>query len=77
MLTEEEGDGNSESNFGTPVYHIAFLHNKLGKRLEDRYVVDLAVLLKSHGHKVVIYTCQFNPNDCLDEVNVRKVAKYC
>lgn len=62
----EDGDG----NFGHPVYHIAFLHNKLRKRVEDRYVVDIALLLKNHGHKVVIYTSEFDPNNCLDEVNV-------
>lgn len=65
-------DSKSQSNFASPVYHIAFLHNKLRKRAEDRYLIDIAVLLKNLGHKVIIYTSQFDPNDCLDEVNVRK-----
>lgn len=66
-------DVNEEINFATPVYHVAFLRNKLRKRVEDRYLVDIAILLKKHGHKVVIYASEFNPKDCLDEVNVRLI----
>lgn len=59
------------SNNTNSVYHVVFLHSKLQKRVEDRYIIDIAKLLKHHGHKVIIYTSDFDPLNCLDEVNVR------
>lgn len=52
-------------------YHIVFLHRKLKKRAEDRYLVDIATGLKNSGCKVTIITSDLDPKDCLDEVNVR------
>lgn len=70
-----QSEKNGEINFSSPVYHVAFLHNKLRKRVEDRYLVDIAVLLKNHGHKVVIYASEFDPSDCLEEVNVSRLIR--
>ncbi|XP_017772904.1 PREDICTED: alpha-1,3/1,6-mannosyltransferase ALG2-like, partial [Nicrophorus vespilloides] len=49
--------------------HVVFLHNKLRKRAEDRYLIDVAIALKEAGHRVTIYTSEFDQSNCFDEVN--------
>lgn len=50
--------------------HVVFLHSRLRKRLDDRYMLDLARVIRNNGHKVTVYTSEFDPINCLDEVNV-------
>lgn len=47
-----------------------FVHRKLARRPEDRYVVDLAMALKNQNHKVSVMTSELDANSCLEEVNV-------
>lgn len=53
--------------------HVVFLHGKLRKRLDDRYLLDLARVVRNNGHKVTIYTSEFDPSNCLDDVNVSNI----
>lgn len=53
-----------------PHYHVVFLHEKLEKTREDRYIVDLMESLRKYQHAVTILTSYFNPLDCLPELHV-------
>ncbi|XP_022918656.1 alpha-1,3/1,6-mannosyltransferase ALG2-like [Onthophagus taurus] len=48
--------------------HVVFMHNKLRRRKDDRYIVDLANGLKDHGHKVTILTTEVDRNNCFPEL---------
>ncbi|KAI9226010.1 MAG: alpha-1,3/1,6-mannosyltransferase ALG2 [Piptocephalis tieghemiana] len=46
---------------------VAFIHPDLGIGGAERLVVDAAVGLQSHGHRVVVYTSHHDPSHCFEE----------
>lgn len=64
-----EAIGNTE--VAAPVNsHVVILREKLLKTKEDRYIVNIAEALRNSGHNITILTSQFDPIDCLPELDV-------
>ncbi|PSC71528.1 alpha-1,3 1,6-mannosyltransferase ALG2 [Micractinium conductrix] len=52
---------------GGPALRVAFLHPDLGLGGAERLIVDAAVELAGHGHKVDVYTACHDPTRCFAE----------
>lgn len=50
--------------------HVVILRQRLGKRREDRYMINLAEALRYYDHSVRFLTSYFDPGNCLGEVEV-------
>lgn len=57
-------------NLASTSSHVVFLREKLLRTKEDRYIVNMAEALRHSGHGVTILTSEFDPNDCLPELDV-------
>ncbi|KAH1003578.1 alpha-1,3/1,6-mannosyltransferase ALG2 isoform X1 [Dendroctonus ponderosae] len=49
------------------ISQIIFLHEKLAKRKCDRFLLNLALAYHQMGHKVVLYTSQYNRSETIDD----------
>lgn len=47
--------------------NIIFIHPDLGIGGAERLILDAALALQSHGHRVTIYTSHRDPNHCFEE----------
>ncbi|CAL9029159.1 unnamed protein product [Prunus brigantina] len=52
---------------GSPKLNIAIIHPDLGIVGAERLIVDAAVELASHGHKVHVFTAHHDKNRCFEE----------
>ncbi|CAB4279367.1 unnamed protein product [Prunus armeniaca] len=52
---------------GSSKLNIAIIHPDLGIGGAERLIVDAAVELASHGHKVHVFTAHHDKNRCFEE----------
>lgn len=51
--------------------HVIIFHEKLIRRKEDRYVINIGLAFQKLGYRVTILTSQFDKHDCIGDVKVR------
>lgn len=52
------------------ISHVIIFHEKLIRRKEDRYVINIGLAFQKLGYKVTILTSQYDKHDCVADVKV-------